>query len=381
MNSNNRLKGLSSIAVSDIIGTGATAFFWFFLASLISPEEYGKIFFYLGIISIISSIVLLANQNTITVFIAKKIKLQKTLYTITLLATFVASLILIFWFYRIDIVIVLVGFVFNTLALGELLGRKLFNSYSKFVPLQKGLVVFLGLGFYYIFGVDGILYAIGLSYVGYTFLVYRSMKNEKLDFPLFNQHKGFITNNYSYGIIQIISSQIDKILIPMFLSFSILGNYALGLQIIAVLNMLPQIVYKFILPYDASGESNSKLKIITILSSIGLAVIGILLSPIIVPVIFPEFNESIMAIQIMSITVIPSSIALIFSSKFLGMEKSRYVLIGRIISLITILLGIITLGTNFGIIGLALSFLIANSFDAIFLFISNYYLKNKNISN
>jgi O-antigen/teichoic acid export membrane protein len=167
----------------------------------------------------------------------------------------------------------------------------------------------------------------------------------------------------------------------MFLSFSILGNYALGLQIIAVLNMLPQIVYKFILPYDASGESNSKLKIITILSSIGLAVIGILLSPIIVPVIFPEFNESIMAIQIMSITVIPSSIALIFSSKFLGMEKSRYVLIGRIISLITILLGIITLGTNFGIIGLALSFLIANSFDAIFLFISNYYLKNKNISN
>ena len=87
------------------------------------------------------------------------------------------------------------------------------------------------------------------------------------------------------------------------------------------------------------------------------------------------------AIQIMSITVIPSSIGLIFISKFLGMEKSRYVLIGRIISLITILLGILTLGINFGIIGLALSFLLANSFDAIFLSISNYYLKNKNISN
>ena len=62
MNSNNRLKGLSSIALSDIIGTSATAFFWFFLASLITPEEYGEIFFYLGIVSIISSVVLLANQ-------------------------------------------------------------------------------------------------------------------------------------------------------------------------------------------------------------------------------------------------------------------------------------------------------------------------------
>tara|TARA_Y100000741_G_scaffold289525_1_gene229541 strand:+ start:351 stop:1496 length:1146 start_codon:yes stop_codon:yes gene_type:complete len=381
MNSNNRLKGLSSIALSDIIGTSATAFFWFFLASLITPEEYGEIFFYIGIASLISSIALLANQSTVTVFIAKKIQLQKTLYTITLIATFVASLILIFWFYRTDIIIVLVGFVFNTLALGELLGRKLFNSYSKFVLLQKGLVVFLGLGFYYIFGVDGILYAIGLSYVGYTILVYRGMKNEKLDFPLFKQHVGFISNNYFYQIIGIADKSIDKILIPMFLSYSILGNYALSFQVIAVLSILPQIVYKFILPYDANGESNSKLKIITIISSIGLAVTGVFLSPIIVPIVFPEFDESIIAIQIMSITVIPEAIRLIFISKFLGMEKSRYVLIGRIISLITILLGIPTLGINFGIIGLALSFLLANSFDAIFLSISNYYIKNKNISN
>ena len=138
MNSNNRLKGLSSIALSDIIGTSATAFFWFFLASLITPEEYGEIFFYLGIVSIISSVVLLANQNTITVFIAKKIELQKTLYTITLISTFIASLILIFWFYRIDIIFVLVGYVINTLALGELLGRKSFNSYKIWTMLDIG---------------------------------------------------------------------------------------------------------------------------------------------------------------------------------------------------------------------------------------------------
>ena len=153
MKSKNILKNLSAIGLSDVIGTGATAFFWFYLASVISPENYGEIFFYLGIATLISSIVLIANQNTITVYLAKKIKLQSTLYVITLIATVIASFVIIFWFYRVDIIFVLIGFVFNTLAIGELLGRKLFNSYSKFILAQKGLVVIFGLSFFYIFGV------------------------------------------------------------------------------------------------------------------------------------------------------------------------------------------------------------------------------------
>ena len=58
MKSKNILKNLSAIGLSDVIGTGATAFFWFYLASVISPENYGEIFFYLGIATLISSIVL-----------------------------------------------------------------------------------------------------------------------------------------------------------------------------------------------------------------------------------------------------------------------------------------------------------------------------------
>ena len=95
MKSKNILKNLSAIGLSDVIGTGATAFFWFYLASVISPENYGEIFFYLGIATLISSIVLIANQNTITVYLAKKIKLQSTLYVITLIATVIASFVII----------------------------------------------------------------------------------------------------------------------------------------------------------------------------------------------------------------------------------------------------------------------------------------------
>ena len=103
MNFNNKMKGLSAIGISDILGTGATAFFWFFLASLISPEQYGQIFYYLGIATIASSFVLLGTQNTITVYLAKKIKLQSTLYLVSLLAAFFASIIIMIWFYRLAV--------------------------------------------------------------------------------------------------------------------------------------------------------------------------------------------------------------------------------------------------------------------------------------
>lgn len=381
MDSKNNIKKLSAIGFSDAIGTGATAFFWFFLASLITPEQYGEIFFYLGIATIASSIVLFANQNTIVVYLAKKIKIQSTLYSITLISTFIASIVIIFWFYRLDVSLVLIGYVLNTLAIGELLGKKLFKTYSKFVILQKSLVVLLGLSFFYIFGIDGIIFAIALSYVAYSIIVYRGMRSDTLNFSLLKQNIGFITNNYSFGIIQILRTQIDKIIIPAILSFSILGNFALALQIMTILNFLPNTVYKLILPYDATGTANSRIKIVTVLSSIGFALSGIIISPILIPIVFPAYAESIMAIQIMSITAIPTSITMILTSKFLGLEKSRYVLISRIISLSLISLGMIILGTYFEIIGIAFAYLIANSASAIFLSVSNYLIiKNDNKS-
>tara|TARA_B100000029_G_C17599886_1_gene965399 strand:- start:2176 stop:3327 length:1152 start_codon:yes stop_codon:yes gene_type:complete len=375
------LKEITAIGSSNIVGTGATSFFWFYLASIISTEEYGEIFFYLGIASIISAVVLFANQNTITVYVAKKIHLQTTLYLISLCATSIASIVLIIWFFRIDVGIVLIGYVLNTLAISELLGKKYFTTYSKFFILQRGLVVLLGLGSFYVFGIDGILYAIGISYFVYIIIVFRGLKNEKLNFSLLKQNIGFVSNNYSFGIIQITRSQIDKIIIPAVLGFSMLGNYALALQIMVIMHMFPGIVYKFILPHDATGNKNKKIKVITVLVSIAFASGGIIFAPIIIPLLFPQFLESITAIQIMSITAIPVSITFILTSKFLGMEKSRYVLISRLISLTIISTGMVVLGTYFGLVGLALTYLIANTVDSIFLIIMNTVYHKKNISN
>ena len=77
----------------------------------------------------------------------------------------------------------------------------------------------------------------------------------------------------------------------------------------------------------------------------------------------------------MSFSIIPATIASIFSSELLGMEKSRYLLIGRIIVFIVITIGMLILGPIMGVSGVALSYLIANSSEAIFLGISNQRVK------
>ena len=178
MNSKNNLKQLSAIGFSDIIGTGITAIFWFYLASLTDPEQFGEMFFYIGIATIVSSIVLFASQNTITVYTAKKIKIQSTLYFISLLAAFFGSIIIIFLYYRLDVGLVVIGYVINTLAIGEILGKKYFTTYSKYVLIQKSSFVLIGIGFFYLFNIEGILYAIALSYSFYAIIVFRRLKSE-----------------------------------------------------------------------------------------------------------------------------------------------------------------------------------------------------------
>jgi len=76
-----------------------------------------------------------------------------------------------------------------------------------------------------------------------------------------------------------------------------------------------------------------------------------------------------------SLVIVPTIIALIFESQFLGSEKS-IVLIGNAISTVILISGMVVLGLNFGIIGLAWSLVLATSTKTIFFAIA--YYKNNN---
>ena len=370
-----KLKDIGAIGGGDIFGSMMSAVFWFFLASQIEPEQYGEIHWFLGIAGIFSTIALFGTVNTITVYTAKKVKIQSTLYAISLLASVILSLIVIVIFpsfYTIDVGIILIAYVINTLAIGDLLGRKQYTAYSKYILVQKGLTLGLGFLFYFLFGYEAIIFALAISYVFFIKRIYLVFQEMKINLKLVKEKIGFITNNYfAFLLSGAIGGQVDKIIVAPLLGFAILGNYSLALQVINIMMIMPSIFYKYLLPEEATGTKNKQVKIIIIIFSIFMSILGIFIAPILIESFFPKFVEAIDAIKIMSLVVVPGSISLILESQFLGNEKSKIVMIGTGISLAILTSGMIILGSWIGISGVAWSLVLATTVKTIFYLIKN----------
>ena len=361
-------KDLASIGFANIVGSGISAIFWLYLASVIEPAEYGEIHYFIAIAALAQIISLIGSSNVLTVYTAKKIKIQATFFFISILAAVASTIVIIVIFFRFDVGLLILGYIIFELVNAVLLGRKAYTEYSKYFLTQKTLMVILGIGFYYLIGFYGILYGFVLSFVPYIALIFREFKETKIDFSLLKSRKGFIANNYAMGLSGRMGSTIDKLIVAPLLGFMLLGNYSLALQLFVILYMIPMIIYKYLLPQDASGKPNNKLRQTAVLTSVGIAVLGVVLFPHIIPNFFPKFIETIDAIQIMSIAIIPATISLLYTSKFLGLEKSKFVLISKIIATSILIVGFIILGPIFGIIGLASVFVFTSTFEASFLF-------------
>ena len=115
------LRGLATIGIGDILGSGVTALFWFFIASQLSSESYGEIHYYLGIAGFAQIISLIGNSNILTVYAAKNIKIISTLFLISLIAGFFSSLIVIILITRIDTGLLIFGYIIMDLSNGFLL--------------------------------------------------------------------------------------------------------------------------------------------------------------------------------------------------------------------------------------------------------------------
>tara|TARA_B100000029_G_scaffold116389_1_gene109184 strand:- start:20522 stop:21682 length:1161 start_codon:yes stop_codon:yes gene_type:complete len=365
------LKGLASVGFSDVIGGGIGAVFWFYIASSIQADQYGEISYFLGIAALVQIIALVGTTNVVTVYVGKKVKIESTLYFISLIISLVSSVIIFFILYRVDVSILIFAFVINDLAIATILGKRCYSSYSKFLLLQKGLLLTIGIIGYNLFGIESIIFSLVISYTPFIVIMIKGFKNTRIDFGLLIPRKEFILNNYVIMIASGFRRDVDKLLIPFLLGFTILGNYALALQIFAVLTMFSNILYKYFLPEDVNKNPNKKLKKLSIIVTSGIGIAGFFVLPEIIPIFFPEYTDAISAIRIMSLSVIPSNLVLIFWSKFFSEEKSRFVLISSVIQMMIMIIGIIILGTMYGIVGLAVTHLIAASSQAIFLIFSH----------
>tara|TARA_Y100000758_G_scaffold3612_1_gene3075 strand:+ start:56 stop:1189 length:1134 start_codon:yes stop_codon:yes gene_type:complete len=367
------IKEILSLSVGDYGGAIIVSAFWFLLAFLISPEEYGEIHYFIGIAGLAFSISLLTTQETIVVYTAKNVKLAPTLFLISLIAGGIAAVVITALFSRVDSSFLLLGFIVNDLAIGYIVGKKLFTKYPKYFLLQKSLTFVLGISFFYLFGVEGIIFAIALSYGHFLFIIAKVFRTSSIDFSLLKKHRGFIGNNYFMNVSGAVRSHIDKIIIVPLIGFEILGNYALALQIYAVLMIFSNIIYRYALPHDASGTSTRKIKLIGLSYAVGVSMLGFTILPMIVPQIFEKFNDIGPAIQIISLAIIPTTIGLFYTSQILGREKSSVILASRILGSISIIAMLVVLAPLYGMVGAASAFVLSALVGCVFLVCAEYY--------
>ena len=371
----NGIKSIGWIGISSLVGSGISALFWIYLAALLGAENYGELSYYISIAGIVTSLSFIGGPMAITVLVAKKIKIESTIHLFSISGSIISAIILYFAFTNIGLSVFVIGAVIYNLGVSEMLGRKYYKKYSIYFVLQKSLFVVLSLILYYIIGPEGVLIGIALSFSPFTIQIYRSFKNTPINFQLLKTKWKFMTNNFLIDLSQVFVGQIDKMLIGPLFGFAILGNYYLAIQILNLFTVIPGIVTKYTLPEDSSGVNTTKIKLITVGFSIVLALIGIFIVPDIVSIIFPEYSTSLELIPIISISIIPMTIYTLYASQFLAKEKSNYIVITNIISIIVLIIGIFVLGNLFGNVGLAYSLLISNAIRAVVISVISYTQK------
>ena len=377
-----KILDISTIGLTDGAGAGIAAVFWFYIASELGPENYGELTFLVSIATVVSGIALFGSNHTILVLTGKKVDIHATIYMITMLTNVVGAIIIFLLFFNLGISLVVIGYSLFALATSDILGRKLYKSYLKYIITQKILLVVFGIGFYYLIGENGILIGIGLSYSHLIIRIIKSIKNSKINFNLIKEKKKFILNNWAITISGLVYGSIDKIVIGSFIGFGILGNYSLGLQFYSLLNLLPTMIVRYFIGQDILGIPNKKLKKIVVLIAIGVAILGSTIGPTIISYVFPKFIESENIIQIISWTLVPVTIqATYYFPKLWAAEKNNIILITTIIAASTQIIGILVLGTTFGAVGIAITMVLSNVMGLIFTAtISKFYLKSNSMN-
>ena len=361
------LKDLSYIGIANIGGGVITSVFWLYLASIMTPEEYGQIGYLIAIGGIAAVFCQFGTGYFLMVTAAKKQNVLPIIALISISSSLIAAIVLYILFKEPALGIVAIGYVIFNLGLSELFGRRFYRKYTKIFLIQKILLFVLGLSMYYFVGPIGIIYGFGLSMFVFSYQIYVSIKGKKLDYSVLRGKIGFALNTYLEDVVKTFSSESHKFIIAPLLGFTLLGNFHLGMQSISALSIIPGIISQYIIPEEASGSTKLQLKKYYLILTIILAILGFFLAPIVIPELFPKFSQAVEIVPILSLTLIPGTINSILYSKFLASEKSKFIIISTLLFTILQISLMVILGESIGITGIAYAFLIAISSQTVIL--------------
>ena len=373
------LKSISQIGAATAGGNAIAAIFWIYMADLMGQEDYGELGYMLSIAGIASTISILGGQWTMSVYTAKGVRIESSLYFISIITSTVSAIILYFLFENVGMSVYVISIVIFNLFTAEILGKKRYKTYSKIFFLQKIILVTLAILLYYILGAEGVLLAYGISYLVFTSRIISALRNHEFNFGLLRQRFKFWMLNYIIQLSNSARAQIDILLIGPLFGFALVGNYFLGLQVLGLFLILPLIIFKYTLPQDSSGSSTKQIKIIAVVMSIGFTLLGIFVAPEVIPLVLPEYADAVELIPLLSLAIIPRTVTTMLMSGFLGKENNMHLLVGNLIAFSIVVLGILYLPEYFDIVGLAIAYVLSVTIQTIYLLI--VYLRTAKTQN
>ena len=169
--------GIVSVGSADIIGGGISAIFWLYVASVMNPENYGEIHYFLAIAGMAQIFSMVGNSHALTVYSAKKENIQSTLFILSTIPTIISCIIIIMIFDRFDAGLLAIGFVVFESVNSVMLGRKFYRKYAKMILVQKSLTIFLGISFFYAFGPSGLIFALVLTFIPHLAIFIKEFLN------------------------------------------------------------------------------------------------------------------------------------------------------------------------------------------------------------
>jgi O-antigen/teichoic acid export membrane protein len=360
--------GFLQVAIGQAGSVALGAVFWFVMAGLMEPGDYGQVNWLISIAMFASTFCVLGWGKTIVTYYPKEGRDEllggaTAIVLVASLAVGVAMGLLV----EPLIGLLIVGLsLFSMTAYSEL-GRRRYKRYMWICVAPKFIALLLAVAMYFWIGLFGVLLGYAVPYLIFGLLSLRYIRKSNPGINEVRGKTGFALKAFGVDITTGSTSLLDKILIGSVFGWIALGLYQLAYQIFAALSVLPGILFAYLLPEKSAGTETKQVETLGILGSVALAVSTVVLSPIIIPRVFPSFAESVPLIQIMSLGVIPYVISVTRMSELYAHEKPGAVLISYLLAIAAGIVGILTLGRIFGGVGLAVSAVLLQSTLAVAL--------------
>ena len=366
-------KNFSYAALGRILASAVLAIFFLIFATILEPTNFGKLGYLIALAGTFSVVSRFGLPQTVVVFIAKEKKLlSDQVNFLAVILACVATIILIFINEYAAFLCLAISFFF--LYQHNLLGEKKYKRFLKNSIFRITLIFIISFPLYFVLDIQGILLGMALGNIISSVWLVKSINFRIKSFQLLKNNYKILINNFGIDASTNLIRTLDRLLVGIIFGFLFNGIYIFNMQILFGLEILPRILYLFLLSEESSGRKHKNTNYFVVFVSGILTIISIIFAPFIIEQFFPKYSDGIIGLQILVLSLIPTSISSILTAKLQAVESTKvgYSAIVSIGSLL-ILLGL--LGNEYGILGLSLAVVVSSILTTIFLY---YVYRNFN---